>query len=413
MFRIWYSTQSFARYIVDHTTLAAIEAAGDLELRRLYESDASNPSSFHRVPTHIKQILYLDAPDLIVELDTHPIFSVEITKEAGTGHNAFQRFGRLAAAVENGVPAFYVYPEAVYITRQTSQRWDCINPLILKTLEQVMQIYEIPALLFYYPTDFRAHAPGAPSSSPKGHRFDRHPDYVDQPDSTDPEMEQLLETIDLVINRVRSNGVGAALPHLLGERKIRDRRNWMQEEYGAKGGPSRTWSPETAAELVPTSALISYLRQYAGAEYAFSGFLTRRPQTLIYKVNAKFRGDPYPGALAALDYLRCRSGKTYEERDLNLAMAWGQFGFSNGTITLRGDAHRSIDRFVDAVRGLYSDPNRVLLSRSYNELRPEEIPRYFMQVRFGTTFTKRKEVRVYAYFCDAILFPDGALWREG
>ena len=61
------------------------------------------------MPDHIRRILYLDAPDLIVEHNNEPIFSIEITTEAGTGHNAFQRFSRIAASVENSVPAFYIY----------------------------------------------------------------------------------------------------------------------------------------------------------------------------------------------------------------------------------------------------------------------------------------------------------------
>lgn len=38
----------------------------------MYESDANNPRYFHTMPDHIKKILYLDTPDLIVELDLEP-----------------------------------------------------------------------------------------------------------------------------------------------------------------------------------------------------------------------------------------------------------------------------------------------------------------------------------------------------
>ena len=88
----------------------------------MYESDANNPTYFHTMPDHIKKIL-TKAPDLIVEVDHEPIFSVEVSTEAGTGHNAFQRFARLAASVENNVPLF-TYPEAAIITRQdSSPKW--------------------------------------------------------------------------------------------------------------------------------------------------------------------------------------------------------------------------------------------------------------------------------------------------
>lgn len=125
-----------------------------IAINKMYESDASKPSDFHKMPDHIRKILYLDACDLIVEKDNEPVFSIEITTEAGTGHNAFQRFARIAASVENSVPAFYIYPEGVIVTRQnTPPRWDKINPLVFRALESVMSIYQIPALLYYFPSD--------------------------------------------------------------------------------------------------------------------------------------------------------------------------------------------------------------------------------------------------------------------
>ena len=140
MFRIWYSTESFADYIINHTKLKEY----DFEKNKIYESDANNPKNFHSMPDHIKEILYLDAPDLIVEIDSEPIFSIEISTEAGTGHNAFQRFARIAASVEKNVPAFYIYPEAAIITRKNDDtpiiKWDSINPLVFKALDEVMNI---------------------------------------------------------------------------------------------------------------------------------------------------------------------------------------------------------------------------------------------------------------------------------
>ena len=141
-YRIWYSTEPFADFIIDNTELRN----KNYVKKKMYESDANNARNFHSMPDHIKKILYLDAPDLIVEIDQEPIFSVEVSTEAGTGHNAFQRFARLAAAVENNVPAIYIYPEAAIITRQNQPpKWDRINPLVFKALDDVMSIYKIPA----------------------------------------------------------------------------------------------------------------------------------------------------------------------------------------------------------------------------------------------------------------------------
>ena len=79
MYRVWYSTESFADYIIDHTALSGKPVIKN----RIYESDANNPTRFHTMPDHIRKILYLDAPDLIVEKDNEPVFAIEVTTEAG------------------------------------------------------------------------------------------------------------------------------------------------------------------------------------------------------------------------------------------------------------------------------------------------------------------------------------------
>ena len=62
------------------------------------------------------------------------------------------------------------------------------------------------------------------------------------------------------------------------------------------------------------------------------------------------------------------------------------------------------------MRRLTSNIN--ILSKNYNQIANREIPRYYMQVRYGSTYSKVKHIRVFSYFADAILFPDGSLWRD-
>ena len=134
--------------------------------------------------------------------------------------------------------------------------------------------------------------------------------------------------------------------------------------------------------------------------------------TALYQVNAKFRGDPYPGALAAIDYLRCREGPTFEDRRHNLALVFGEAEFDpvRGSLSISGGSGATIEDFFAAVQ---SCARHNLLTQPYGALRPEQISRYLMQVRYGSTYSKVKHIRVYSYFSDAILFPDGALWRDG
>ncbi|MES2131999.1 MAG: hypothetical protein V4506_06580 [Bacteroidota bacterium] len=407
-YRVWYSTESFADYIIAKTNLSG----KNIVKKKMYESDANNARNFHSLPDHIKQILYLDAPDLIIELDTEPIFSIEVSTEAGTGHNAFQRFARLAASVENDVPAFYIYPEAAIIKRKnTPPKWDKINPLVFKAMEDVMTIYKIPALLYYFPSDFRTHANAqtSPNIRNKGLKYDSNRNFAGSPDSTHSEMILMFNAINEIISVVEQSGVIEGRGKLLGKRILNTRKSFMQQEFSAKGG-NNNMSPLTATVKIPTEYLLNHLSQYESRNYQIGELLRSREETIIYKVDATFRGDPYPGALAAIDYLLCREGKTFEERKYNLVMCWGNLEIDEEEETFSIDSNKStVHDFVNAVK---ASEGKNLLTKDYDDIPNSEIPRYYMQVRYGSMFSKVKHIRVFSYFADAILFPDGALWRD-
>lgn len=416
MYRVWYSTESFADFIIDHTLLAGLPHTK----KKLYESDANNPNHFHTMPDHIRKILYLDAPDAIIERDNEPVFSIEVTTEAGTGHNAFQRFARVAAAVENSVPAIYIYPEGKIVTRSSisTSHYDEINPLVFSAMESLMSIYGIPALLYYFPTDdisvYRNNLLASPHLKDKGLIFDpRIAKYAGCPDAMSSSMQAMFQAINEIITETERLGVISARSGLLRNLVIRNQRNYMQQQYATKaGGRSQdNMSPLSAVTTVPTNYLMNYLSQYENKTYMIGELLRNRPNTCLYQVDARFRGDPYPGCLAAIDYLKCRQGLTFEDRRNNLVMVWGEVtvDHTNQTIIVTNNKGSTVDDFVSDVQRA-SRLN--LLTKRYNQLTNREKPRYFMQVRYGSTYTKVKHIRVYSYFADAILFPDGSLWRD-
>lgn len=415
MYRIWYSTESFADFIIDKTLLAK----KDVIKKKMYESDANNPNNFHKMPDHIRKILYLDAPDLIVEKDDEPVFSIEVTTEAGTGHNVFQRFARLAASVENNVPTIYIYPEAKIISRtKASEKWDMINPLIFNALESVMSVYNIPALLYYFPTDdinkYRDNVKSAPHIKSRGLCFDSNIiKYTGCPDSSADSMINMFEALNEIIEETEKKGVIAARKDLLKKLVIRKQRRFMNKEYNKKTESKllENMSPMSAVVEIPTLYLINYLSKYETNGYKIGELLRNREISCLYQVNAAFRGDPYPGCLSAIDYMVCREGMTYEDRKKNLIMVWGLINVDeeNQTISITNDKDSSIKDFFSAVQ---SSSRLNLLTKNYNELESKDIPRYFMQARYGSTYSKVKHIRVYSYFADAILFPDGSLWRD-
>lgn len=415
-YRVWYSTESFADYIIDHTNLS--QGGRTVIKSALLPSDASN-ADFHKMPDHIKKILYLDAPDVIVEFNNEPIFSIEESREAGTGHNAFQRFSRLVAAVENQVPSFYIYPEATIINRSSnnSTRWDQINPTVFQAMESVMDIYQIPSLLFYYPTDFRTHQTN-PTASPnysnnnKGTRQETKIRYAGCPLHTDSEMQDLFLILNSIISDIETNGLQAR-NSLLTKRSISRRRNWMRAEYHRRHA-GRTWSPLTATIELDTDYLTNYLSQYNTSRYDInnSELLNSRATTVFYMIDSLFRaqGDPYTGCLAAVDYIECRQGKTFEDRDKNLVLVWGQLQVDHTNRTIAINSTKcSISEFTDKAE---EGDKKSLLAKGYQNLRNDEIPRYYMHVRYGSTYSKSKAIRIFSYFADAILFQDGSLWRD-
>lgn len=422
-FVIWQPTGSepLVDWLIEHTDLKIIRDSDNLIVNLLPKSDGDNPKNFFQMPNRIKEILYLDSPDLILSINSVPVLSLEISREAGTGHNAFQRFSRIAAAVENGVAAFYIYPEAAIVSRENSDSWDVINPLIFKTLEEIMKVHDIPAFLYFHPTEFkgvRRPVIKTDASSPKGMLLETDPMFPGQPDSSDPQMQELFSHVNEIL-RLAKTLTPSEIGHAsLKEIWARQKREWMSTQWHLKRtndtGTQRLeheMSPITATMEIETSILIRHLTKYADSNLDFGNLLPKRPRTIIYNPTGRYRenGDPYTGCLVALDYLLCRQGKTYEDRGKNLVIAFGEIEINDGELSITGPAE--INDYVEPIRSLYNNSNKVLLGLPFPQL-IGQIPRYMMQVRHGTTYTKNKPSRIYAYFADAIIFKDGSLWRQ-
>jgi hypothetical protein len=91
-------------------------------------------------------------------------------------------------------------------------------------------------------------------------------------------------------------------------------------------------------------------------------------------------------------------------------ICWGNLEIDEEEETFTIDSDKStVHDFVNAVK---ASERKNLLTKDYDVIPSSEIPRYYMQVRYGSMFSKVKHIRVFSYFADAILFPDGALWRD-
>ena len=278
-----------------------------------------------------------------------------------------------------------------------------------------MDIYQIPALLYYFPTDlndYTSNPESSPNINTKGLKFDSNIiTYSGCPDSNSSEMINMFSSMNAILSEVNSHGVIDGRSRSIRCHEIVNRIELMETIYHDRVG-TRVWSPLTSIIQVPTSKIINYLSNFHNTSYHVGDLLNSRDETIIYCVDAKFRGDPYPGALAAIDYLKSRQGKSFEERYYNLVLAWGTVEETATSLTIESNKeNQSINFFCDKVAR--SEARSNILNKSFSELSNHEISRYYMQVRYGSMFSKVKEIRVYSYFADAILFYDGALWRDG
>ena len=404
---VYSSTGDFGKYLIENSILKSLNT----ELKPLVESDANKPKEFYRLPDKVKKIMFLDAADAIITVDSEPILVVEESHEAGTGHNAFQRFPRMAAAIENNVPYLYIYPEAAIVDRQNAEiKWDSLNPLIFKAMFALNNLFNYPALFFYYPSLYKTATTSLDGIINKGLLIDD--EYLGCPNRADPEMVDFFEIIDNYLELlIQNDNVISAKNSFKNLPSVRKRLDFMQSEFVKKteGKEWDTMSPLSACMEIDTSALIAYLERFEDSNYKIGNTLRRRNKTIIYKVDAVFRGDPYPGCLAAIDYLLCRYGLTTEDRLKNLVMVWGDCRIENNKLVVMDNNKSTIKDFVECVK---SAESKSLLNKEYGQLQNYEIPRYYMHLRNGTAYTKVKHLRVYSYFSDAIIFPDGSLWKD-
>ena len=217
----------------------------------------------------------------------------------------------------------------------------------------------------------------------------------------------MFNAINEVIAVFEENTIVEGRGKLLGKYEIKKHKFWMSKEF-CEGQGSEDMSPLSATEEIPTEYLINYLNDN---KMNVGELIRSRDKTILYKVNASFRGDPYTGALAAIDYLRCREGTTFEERKYNLVLVWANVIIDQGNKTIKLiEGKASVNDFINDVK---KSEDKNILGKEYNTLlKNNEIPRYYMQVRYGSTYSKSKHIRVFSYFADATLFTDGALWRD-
>lgn len=376
-FTVWYGeSEETARFIAKHTLLRELKPS----FRQMYTSG----ESFAENPELIKQILYLDRPDVIVTggYPESPIVGVEVSAEAMTGHDVFQRFGRIVAAAEHGTPFAYIFPRKKWVRRAGSERWDFCNPLIFLALLRVTRFHDVPALAFDWQADEEHGNPH------RGKLLCAATD-ADLPHPESIETKRMFNFIDAAIEHYLQN---RPYIEMINSPLFADRERLMWQWFHERGGNTREWSPLTSCEQIPTKDLPNYIKTHSSVNnLKLPPHIKARDNTLIYKSqSAQFRGDPYAGSLIALDYLGCRNGPTPQHRHTNLALHFPRL---------------SINEVVDKAQRYHA--NNCALR--YDQKQASGNRYYSLHLRDGCRYTKQKEIRMFCAFADLIIFSDGVL----
>lgn len=377
-YTLWYGgAKADAEYLIRNTNLSA----RDVQVKEIQEA---SHLAFVDNPDAIKDILYLDKPDLILTagFPERPILGVEFSKEAMSGHDAFQRFARVVAGAEFQIPYAYVLPPRKWIERSSGGRWDRYNPTIFTALRQVTRFHQVPALAFFWDTQ----------DDSDGSALSSDPHYPQLPDSGKTEMQRFFEFIDLIIG---TSDEGQDLTGLLHERFVMDweAKSDRRLHERLQDSSRNAWSPMTSTEVLDDSEFGDYFRRHLGDSPpvdSLPDYVRKRPHWVVYSnASSTFRADPYGGSALAIDYMHCRTGATARERDRNLVVHFSEVSIS--------DVEDKWEHYYEhrcPFRSGYSSDERYLT----------------MHLREGCRFTKQKEIRLFFSACDLVMFKDGFLF---
>ena len=103
----------------------------------------------------MRKVLLYDRPDIVLLDGQKPILSVEETSEVPSGHNVGQRFARIAAAAEAGVPFLYYGPYVAQKHGGITAGPRYMNARLFHALDAMVRITGTAVTTINWPVDAR------------------------------------------------------------------------------------------------------------------------------------------------------------------------------------------------------------------------------------------------------------------
>lgn len=203
-------------------------------------------------------------------------------------------------------------------------------------------------------------------------------------------INNLLEFINLVINNIKKQ---ESVMSLLEEAIVNDQIEFMRKKAYAKPPEIERYG---TLSLIKTDELINEIEMKYDTKYDdLPEYFGRRKESLVFspKYTAKkskksFRTDPYAGMLAFFDYCFSRIG-TVRQRRYNLVFR------------PKGISYNVMEK-------MYKNYWKNKCPFGLDEL--DNIPLMTLHLREGCRYTKNKQLRIFGYLSDMMIFDDFVLY---
>jgi hypothetical protein len=250
---------------------------------------AAFPAGNAQPSERLRQVLAYDRPDIVLTDDSDaPLLVLERTVEVPSGHNVGQRFARLAAAAQVGVPAVYFGPYSAFKHGGATAGPRYMNLRLFYAIDGVMKVERSPITTIRWPID---------------EQFE-----IVQTANKDKRLREYLELFFELLDRHGPTGLGKALIESNFEAiQEEERQNFISTEVR---DPGQYQGP-------PPSVVIRRLGDIPQLAEIRTPGLGKR-EIVFYNVGMNYiRSDPYTGMAILYAYLYC-NGMRKRSRDLVL-----------------------------------------------------------------------------------------------
>jgi len=219
---------------------------------------------------HVRGVLAYDRPDIVLLDRGIPILVVEETVEVPSGHNVGQRFARIAAAAEAGVPCLYFGPYAAKKHGGATAGPRYMNLRLFHALDAMVRVTKTAITTINWPVDVQ---------------------YEVRRDATkDHDVREYVATFLAIYNRIGNlRGVSAALMESeIQSRMLTERDAFIRDSVR---DPEQYDGPPDSVELIS----MQEFHQRLASEWR--DILPReKNEVALYNVGMTYiRSDPYTG----------------------------------------------------------------------------------------------------------------------